>query len=166
MAGRRSMFIPLALLILIAPMASSSIWVEEVPNGGFDAEGKWAPSVESDIHWKWWTDWSRDKDSNSIDDRLEWLIEQPEEVKRDWWRRAPEGHARIFVDYDHHPTDADISALESLGVEVTFRFGYLNTVSATSPVSSILDENGIRSLSGVVMIEDLGLAETLSLIHI
>ena len=26
-----------------------------------------------------------------------------------------------FVDYDHHPTDADISALESLGVEVTFR---------------------------------------------
>ena len=160
MAGRRSMFLPLALLVLIAPMASSSIWVEEVPNGGFDAEGKWAPSVESDIHWKWWTHWSRDKDSNSIDDRLEWLIEQPEEVKRDWWRRAPEGHARIFVDYDHHPTDADISALELLGVEVTFRFGYLNTVSATSPVSSILDENGIRSLSGVVMIEDLGLAGT------
>ena len=160
MAGRRSMFLPLALLALIAPLASSSIWVEEVPNGGFDAEGKWAPSVESDIHWEWWTHWSRDKDSNSIDDRLEWLIEQPEEVKRDWWRRAPEGHARIFVDYDHHPTDADIYALESLGVEVTFRFGYLNTVSATSPVSSILDENGIRSLSGVVMIEDLGLAET------
>jgi len=160
MAGRRSMFLPLTLLVLIAPLASSSIWVEEVPNGGFDAEGKWAPSVESDIHWKWWTHWSRDKDSNSIDDRLEWLIEQPEEVKRDWWRRAPEGHARIFVDYDHHPTDADISSLESLGVEVTFRFGYLNTVSAISPVSSILDENGIRSLSGVVMIEDLGLAET------
>ena len=160
MAGRRSMFLPLALLVLIAPMASSSIWVEEIPNGGFDAEGKWAPSVESDIHWKWWTHWSREKDSNSIDDRLEWLIEQPEEVKRDWWRRAPEGHARIFVDYDHHPTDADISALESLGVDVTFRFGYLNTVSATSPLSSILDENGIRSLSGVVMVEDLGLAET------
>ena len=56
---------------------------------------------------------------------------------------SSEGHARIFVDYDHHPTDADISALESLGVEVTFRFGYLNTVSATSPVSSILDENGL-----------------------
>ncbi len=159
MADRRSMFASLAILALIAPLASSSISPEEVPNGGFDAEGKWVPTAESDIHWNWWTHWSRDKDSNSIDDRLEWLIEQPEQVKRDWWKRAPEGQARIFVDYDHHPTDADISALESLGVEVTFRFRYLNTVSATSPISPILDESGIRSLSGVVMIEDLGLAE-------
>ena len=153
------MFVSLALLVLIAPLASSSISVEPSRQGGFDANGDWIPSVESDIHWNWWTHWSRDKDSNSLDDRLEWLIEQPEQTQRDWWKRAPEGSARIFVDYDHHPTDADVSALESLGVEVTFRFGYLNTVSGTSPIAPIVDEGGIRSLNGVVMVEDLGLAE-------
>ena len=159
MADRRHMFASLALLVLIAPLVSSSISFEPSRQGGFDANGDWVPSVESDIHWNWWTHWSRDKDSNSLDDRLEWLIEQPEQTQRDWWKRAPEGSARIFVDYDHHPTDADISALESLGVEVTFRFGYLNTVSGTSPIAPIIDEGGIRSLNGVVMVEDLGLAE-------
>jgi len=154
------MFASLALLVLIAPLASSSISVEPSRQGGFDANGDWIPSVESDIHWNWWTHWSRDTDSNSLDDRLEWLIEQPEQTQRDWWKRAPEGSARIFVDYDHHPTDSDISALESLGVKVTFRFGYLNTVSGTSPIAPIIDEGGIRSLNGVVMVEDLGLAET------
>ncbi len=159
MADRRHMFVSLALLVLIAPLASSSISFESQRQGGFDANGDWIPSAESDIHWNWWTHWSRDKDSNSLDDRLEWLIEQPEQTQRDWWKRAPEGSARIFVDYDHHPTDADVSALESLGVEVTFRFGYLNTVSGTSPIAPIVDEGGIRSLNGVVMVEDLGLAE-------
>jgi len=153
------MFVSLALLVLIAPLASSSISFESQRQGGFDANGDWIPSVESDIHWNWWTHWSRDKDSNSLDDRLEWLIEQPEQTQRDWWKRAPEGSARIFVDYDHHPTDADVSALESLGVKVTFRFGYLNTVSGTSPIAPIIDEGGIRSLNGIVMVEDLGLAE-------
>jgi len=154
------MFASLALLILVAPLASSSISMETQSRGGFDVNGDWVPSVESEIHGNWWLHWSRDKDSNAIDDRLEWLIGQPEETQRDWWRRAPEGSARIFVDYDHHPTDADVEALESLGVDVTFRFRYLDTVSATAPIFSITDEGGIRSLRGVVMIEDLGLAET------
>ena len=160
MSGRRAMFASLALLILVAPLASSSISMETQSRGGFDVNGDWVPSVESEIHGNWWLHWSRDKDSNAIDDRLEWLIGQPEETQRDWWRRAPEGSARIFVDYDHHPTDADVEALESLGVDVTFRFRYLDTVSATAPIFSIMDEGGIRSLRGVVMIEDLGLAET------
>ena len=153
------MFASLALMMLLAPLVSSSISIESTIRGGLDTNGDWTSSVESEIHWNWWTHWSRDKNSNSIDDRLEWLIDQPEEKQRDWWRRAPEGHARIFVDYDHHPTDADISALERLGVEVSFRFKYLDTVSATAPLTSIIDPEGIRLLSGVVMIEDLGLAE-------
>jgi subtilisin family serine protease/MFS family permease len=65
----------------------------------------------------------------------------------------------VFVDYDHHPTDADVSALKGLGVKVTFRFTYLDTVSATAPFEAVLDSEGIRSLPGVVMVEDLGLAE-------
>ena len=77
------------------------------------------PSVELEIHREWWKEWSRDKDHNALDDRLEWLIDQPGEIQKNWWKRAPEGSARVFIDYDHHPTDADIYALESIGVEVT-----------------------------------------------
>ena len=86
-------------------------------------------------------------------------LEQPAELQQDWWKRAPPGSARVFVDYDHHPTDADVSALEALGVEVTFRFTYLDTVSATAPFEAVLDSESIRALPGVVMVEDLGLAE-------
>ena len=155
----RGVFASIVLMMLLTPMVSSSISIEKPSTGGFDANGNWTPSVESKIHGEWWTQWSRDKDSNSIDDRLEWLTEQSDTTQKDWWRRAPEGHARIFVDYDHHPTDADILALENLGIEVTFRFKYLDTVSATASIESIINENGIRSLPGVKMIEDLGLAE-------
>ena len=147
-------------MALFVPIVSSSLSIEDSSRGGLDAEGNWHQSVELEIHSNWWNHWSRDKDSNAIDDRLEWLIEQPNEVQRDWWRRAPDGHARIFVDYDHHPSDDDIEALENLGVEVTFRFRYLDTLSAIAPFGSIVDPDGIRALPGVVMLEDLGLAET------
>ena len=159
MAGRRATLAILVMLTLLLPLSSSSISLDESSRGGFDADGDWILSVESEIHWNWWSEWSRDKDSNSIDDRLEWLIQQSDEIQRDWWRRAPEGSARIFIDYDHHPTDSDIEELEAMGIDVTFRFGYLDTVSATAPLDSISQE-GILSLPGVVMIEDLGLAET------
>ena len=161
MSGSRTLLTSLIILILVAPIGSSSIYHENNRNGGFDAEGVWSPSIELEIHRDWWNDWSRDKDSNSIDDRLEWLIDQPSETQKDWWKRAPEGSARIFVDYDHFPTDADVLALEAIGVEVTHRFSYLDTVSATAPFSTITsEESGIRALPGVVMLEDLGLAET------
>ena len=160
MGARQALLASSAILLLIVPLASSSISPEPSKDGGLDANGVWTGSVESEIHNNWWNHWSRDKDSNSLDDRLEWLIGQSEETQKDWWRRAPEGSARIFVDYDHHPTDADIWALESMGAKVTFRFKYLDTVSATAPFDIIVAENGIRSLSGVTMIEDLGLAET------
>ena len=87
------------------------------------------------------------------------MILQPSEIQQQWWKRASPGSARVFIDYDHHPTDADISALQELDVEVTFRFSYLDTVAASAPFDSILDPEGILSLPGVVMIEDLGLAE-------
>ena len=159
MVGRSSAIASALVLLFILPLAASSISPLEQGKGGLDADGKWTLSVESELHAEWWTHWSRDKDSDSLDDRLEWLLGQSVEVQQDWWRRAPEGSARIFVDYNHHPTDADVSALEELGVQVTFRPKYLDTVSATAPFSSILSENGILSLPGVVMIEDLGLAE-------
>ena len=158
MVGRSGALAAAIVLLFLLPLASSTI-VATQEAGGFDVEGEWSASVEHDVHPYWWLHWSRDKDANELDDRLEWLLEQPAELQQDWWRRAPPGSARVFVDYNHHPTDADVLALEDLGVEVTFRFTYLDTVSATAPFDSILDSNGIRSLPGVVMVEDLGLAE-------
>tara|TARA_B100001248_G_scaffold12461_2_gene8146 strand:+ start:25163 stop:28936 length:3774 start_codon:yes stop_codon:yes gene_type:complete len=144
---------------MLLPLASSDIQPIEEGKGGLDADGVWTESVESELHANWWSHWSRDKDRNSLDDRLEWLLEQPPQTQQDWWKRAESGSARIFIDYDHHPSDADVEELESLGVKVTFRPKYLDTVSATAPFETILSQDGIRSLPGVVMIEDLGLAE-------
>jgi len=158
MAGRRGALASAIVLLFLIPIASSTIMAHQEA-GGFDAEGNWSASVESDVHPNWWLYWSRDKDANKLDDRLEWLLEQPADVQQDWWRRAPAGSARVFVDYDHHPTDADVSALAELGVVVTFSFAYLDTVSATAPFEALLDPEGVRALPGVVMVEDLGLAE-------
>ena len=158
MVGRSGALASAIVLLFLLPLVSSAI-VATQEAGGFDAEGDWSTSVEHDVHPYWWLHWSRDKDANELDDRLEWLLEQPAELQQDWWRRAPPGSARVFIDYDHHPTDADVSALEALGVEVTFRFTYLDTISATAPFEAVLDSEGIRSLPGTVMVEDLGLAE-------
>ncbi|MDP6220239.1 MAG: S8 family serine peptidase, partial [Candidatus Thalassarchaeaceae archaeon] len=159
MSGRRVLLASFLVLTLVAPLSASSIAPESNERGGYDADGEWAVSVESEIHASWWMHWSRDKDSNSLDDRLEWLLEQPAEVQKDWWRRAPAGSARVFVDYDHHPSDADVRAIENMGAEVTFRAKYLDTVAATVPFEILLDPEGVRALPGVVMVEDLGLAE-------
>tara|TARA_B100001094_G_scaffold34953_1_gene29008 strand:- start:3910 stop:7677 length:3768 start_codon:yes stop_codon:yes gene_type:complete len=144
---------------MLLPLASSNLQPIQDGKGGLDADGVWVESVESELHANWWSHWSRDKNDNSLDDRLEWLLEQPWQTQQDWWKRAELGSARIFVDYDHHPSDADVEELERLGVEVTFRPKYLDTVSATAPFETILSPDGIRSLPGVVMVEDLGLAE-------
>ena len=158
MAGSRTFVFGTLLLLLLVPLTSSTS-PQDYQKGGFDYDGDWIESVESEVYTEWWMHWSRDKNSNSLDDRLEWLLIQPSELQQDWWRRAPDGSARIFVDYNHHPTDADIGALNELGVNVTFRPKYLDTVIATAPFNSIISLDGIRSLPGVVMIEDVGLAE-------
>ena len=70
--------------------------------------------------------------------------------------------SRKVLDYlsmdHHHPTDYDVKAIEEI-VEVTFRPKYLDNLIVTIPTEQITSELGILSLNGVVMIEDLGLAE-------
>ena len=158
MVGRRTLVASALILVLILPMAASTLVVNE-GRGGYDADGVWTESVELPLHHEWWLDWSRDKDHDSIDDRLEWLLEQPVDFQEDWWRRAPAGHARVFIGFDHHPSDADVSALESMGVIVTFRTTYLDTLAASIPLELIVVESPLFELSGLVMLEDLGLAE-------
>jgi subtilisin family serine protease/MFS family permease len=146
-------------MIFILPLATSTILPAENSKGGFDARGVWVERVESGIHNEWWLDWSRDINLNSVDDRLEWILEQPTEIQNDWWRRAPEGSSRLFVNYDHHPTDYDVKAVEEIDGEVTFRPKYLDNLIITIPTEQITSQTGLLSLNGVVMIEDLGLAE-------
>jgi len=156
---RRLPVLATSIILILLPLATSAILPSENSKGGLDADGVWSNSVESDIHNEWWLDWSRDKNSNMIDDRIEWLLQQPPEIQENWWKRAPTGNARIFVDYDHHPTDADVKVIEELGAIVTFRPKYLDNLIVTMPFEQITENSGLLSLPGVVMIEDLGLAE-------
>ncbi|MEC8874321.1 MAG: hypothetical protein VX502_02905, partial [Candidatus Thermoplasmatota archaeon] len=66
MSGRRGLFASLLVLVLISPLATSSIIPESNERGGFDSDGEWIASVESEIHASWWFHWSRDKDTNSL----------------------------------------------------------------------------------------------------
>ena len=158
MVGRHGIIASVLILVLLLPIATSSFNMER-GRGGYDADGVWTESVELALHHQWWLDWSRDADHDFVDDRIEWLLEQPVDVQQDWWRKAGPEHARVFIDYDHQPTDADVEALTKLGVEVTLRAHYLDTVAATIPLELLQDPATLLSLSGLVMIEDLGLAE-------
>ena len=158
MVGRHGIIASVLILVLLLPIATSSFNMER-GRGGYDADGVWTESVELALHHQWWLDWSRDANHDFVDDRIEWLLEQPVDVQQDWWRKAGPEHARVFIDYDHQPTDADVEALTKLGVEVTLRAHYLDTVAATIPLELLQEPATLLSLSGLVMIEDLGLAE-------
>ncbi|MBH33410.1 MAG: hypothetical protein CMB75_03315, partial [Euryarchaeota archaeon] len=145
---------------MLIPLTASQINPQDDERGGYDYAGEWQPRHALEIHDDWWNDWSRDSNQNKVDDRLEWLLEQPTEFYSSWWRMAESGSARVFIDYDHHPSSADVDAVERLGVEVTMRPVYLDSLIATIPIDLIHHNSPILNLSGVVMLEDLGLAET------
>ncbi len=149
----------LILATLIFPLTVSQISLGN-ERGGLDAAGEWQPRHSLEIHDEWWEDWSRDKNQDKIDDRLAWLLTQSSDVYSQWWKRADPGYARVFVDYDHHPSTADVKALEDLGATVTMRPIYLDSLIANVPLDIIHSESPVLKLSGLVMLEDLGLAET------
>lgn len=97
----------------------------------------------------WWDVYSRDKNHDGISDLLIWKLQQGE-------RFFDSGEARIFVRYDHHPTDDDVQRLEENGIKVTFRAQYIDMVSTTMP-RDVIEE--IADWEGVVMLDDIGKAE-------
>ena len=149
----------LILATLILPLTASQISPGN-ERGGLDAAGEWQPRHSLEIHDEWWSDWSRDTNQDKIDDRLTWLLTQSSDMYSQWWKRADPGYARVFVDYDHHPSTADVKALEDLGAIVTMRPIYLDSLIANVPINIIHSESPLLQLSGLVMLEDLGLAET------
>ena len=159
MASSRRVVALLILATLIIPMTASEISPRN-DRGGMDAAGEWQPRNSLEIHDEWWQDWSRDANQDKIDDRLAWLLTQPTDVSSQWWKRADSGYARVFVDYDHHPSTADVEALEEFGVTVTMRPLYIDSLIATVPINLIHPDSILFELPGIVMLEDLGLAET------
>ena len=159
MTSSRRVVALLILATLIIPMTASEISPRN-DRGGMDAAGEWQPRNSLEIHDEWWQDWSRDANQDKIDDRLAWLLTQPTDVSSQWWKRADSGYARVFVDYDHHPSTADVEALEEFGVTVTMRPLYIDSLIATVPINLIHPDSILFELPGIVMLEDLGLAET------
>jgi subtilisin family serine protease/MFS family permease len=97
---------------------------------------------------EWWDVYSRDKDHNGISDLLTWKLEQNEQF-------FDAGEARVFVRYDHHPTDYDVERLEQAGIEVTFRAQFIDLIGTTMPREMILE---VSEWDGVVMLDDIGKA--------
>jgi len=96
----------------------------------------------------WWEDYSRDKDGDGISDLLIWKLKQGD-------RFYPEGEVRVFVRFDHHPTDADLAALIDMGVDITYRAEYLDLIGTTMERRLIWE---VIQLPGVVMLDDIGQA--------
>ena len=74
----------------------------------------------------WWDVYSRDKNHDGISDLLIWKLQQGE-------RFFNAGEARVFVRYDHQPTDEDVQRLEDNGIEVTFRAQFIDLIATTMP---------------------------------
>jgi len=97
----------------------------------------------------WWDVYSRDKNHDGISDLLVWKLQQGE-------RFFDYGEARVFVRYDHHPTDEDVQRLEQNGIVVTFRAQFIDLIATTMPRQMIPE---VASWEGVVMLDDIGKAE-------
>ena len=97
----------------------------------------------------WWDIYSRDKNHDGISDLLIWKLQQGE-------RFFNAGEARVFVRYDHHPTDDDVQRLEVSGIDVTFRAQFIDLIATTMPREMIAE---VASWDGVVMLDDIGKAE-------
>ena len=97
----------------------------------------------------WWDVYSRDKNHDGISDFLIWKLQQGE-------RFFAVGEARVFVRYDHHPTDEDVQRLEESGIEVTFRAQFIDLIGTTMPREMI---RGVADWEGIVMLDDIGKAE-------
>jgi subtilisin family serine protease/MFS family permease len=97
----------------------------------------------------WWDGYSRDKNHDGISDLLIWKLYQGNKF-------FEEGEARVFVRYDHHPTNYDVQRLEQVGIEVTFRAQFIDLIGTTMPRDMIHE---VANWEGVVMLDDIGKAE-------
>jgi serine protease AprX len=86
---------------------------------------------------KWWENWHRDKNRNKIDD----LIEELESEER----------IGIFIDYDRHPGQNDVSRLSKFDFDVKYVYKYIDVICARNVAVS--DVKALSSLPHVVMVK-------------
>ena len=112
-----------------------------------------APQFQEEV--PWWEDTLMDKDKDGIDDDI-WVAIGDTEYE--WVDEN--GHIDVIVDFDHLPTDADVSLLEN---EVDFihlhTFHLIDSIAGSVAVENIVN---LANLPGVVMVELDGILQILN----
>ena len=112
-----------------------------------------APQTQEDV--PWWEDTLMDKDKDGIDDDI-WVAIADTEYE--WVDEN--GHIDVIVDFDHLPTDADVSLLEN---EVDFihlhTYHLIDSIAGSVAVENIVN---LANLPGVVMVELDGILQILN----
>ncbi|MDP6888511.1 MAG: S8 family serine peptidase, partial [Candidatus Thalassarchaeaceae archaeon] len=112
-----------------------------------------APQIQEDV--PWWEDTLMDKDKDGIDDDI-WVAIG--DTQYEWVDEN--GHIDVIVDFDHLPTDADVSLLEN---EVDFMhlhtFHLIDSIAGSVAVENIVN---LANLPGVVMVELDGILQILN----
>lgn len=99
----------------------------------------------------WWTETTVDRNGNGIGDMIERYADHPLFLD-------DRGTLPIIVDFDHDPTDADVSMLEDeVDLEHAFTLHLIHAVAGRMPVTEL--SNALH-LPGVVMLELDGLLTT------
>jgi subtilisin family serine protease len=86
---------------------------------------------------KWWENWKRDTNYNKIDDLIE-ALPQKETFG-------------IFINYDQHPQDKDISRLSRFQINVKFVYKYIDVICARDVDFS--EAKAISKLPHVIMVK-------------
>ena len=145
-----TLLLPIPAMTVLSPQVSNA---DEGTGIATHVEGTSpgsGPSPSPSTQGPWWERYARDKDRDGVSDLLIWKLEQGA-------RFYPAGQARVFVRYDHHPTDADVAAMEAAGAEITLRARYLDLLGTTMPRDLI---PRVANWPGVVMLDDIPKAET------
>jgi serine protease AprX len=86
---------------------------------------------------KWWENWDGDKNHNRIEDIIEEL--------------GPEERIGIYIDYDRHPNQNDVSRLTKFDFDVKYVYKYIDVICARNVAVSDVEE--LSYLPHVVMIK-------------
>ena len=104
------------------------------------------PDADAGTDAPWWTAWGGDADRDGVHDSLERRAD--EALAAD-----PAARLDIVVDFPRDVRGADVSHLESLGLEVTFVSRHVDAVLGSAPAAAV---RALRAVPGVVMLEAQG----------
>jgi subtilisin family serine protease len=129
---KRSMNVSKSLTVLLVIIMIGCF----IPTGvGLSTDKNIMESPQDNLNW--WDDWKRDLNHNEIEDSIEKL--QPDE------------RIGIFIHYDRHPDDEDVSRLSSFDFDVKYVYKYIDVICARNV--AVGDVGKLSYLPNVVMIK-------------